>query len=208
VVRRLSIWKFLTLTCLFGLTGCTSIVTGLYGLKEIRAVDEKTIAHFSKKYNIPPTDSYELDTAYFTFLSSLDTTGHKTQIKNHFQPLQALYYNIDGHLESFQVNCYAGGFPNLLWDRNNIMATFPPEQQAPLDSIVSLETQIKYLRPLPQAERFSADAYDYIVIVYWSRFMGRQSKRLIRTVQNNSKLATGKKVKIIYANTDNVFARY
>ena len=35
--------------------------------------------------------------------------------------------------------------------------------------------------------------------------MGRQSKRLIHLVQENSLLAGDKKVKIIYANTDNIF---
>jgi len=54
---------------------------------------------------------------------------------------------------------------------------------------------------------FSSDEKDDIVIVYWSRFMGRQSKRLIRFVQENSKIGTDQKVKIIYANTDNRFAK-
>jgi hypothetical protein len=36
--------------------------------------------------------------------------------------------------------------------------------------------------------------------------MGRQSKRLIHFVQENSKLEKEKKVKIIYANNDNIYA--
>ena len=86
------------------------------------------------------------------------------------------------------------------------MTTFPPRQQAGIDSIVPLKTQLKYLRPLSQTQKFSAEDYDYIVLVYWSRFMGRQSERLIRFVQNNRALEKEKKVKIIYANTDNLFA--
>lgn len=70
-----------------------------------------------------------------------------------------------------------------------------------IDSIVSLETQLKYLKSLSQTSELSVDSYDYIVIVYWNRFMGRQSKRLIHFVQNNSNLEKEKKVKIIYANT-------
>ncbi len=205
--RYLSIFTFIALTFLFGLTSCTSIFTGLYGMKKTKTVDEKTIVRFTKRYNIPTSDSYELDTTYFSYLFSLDTTKFKSQIKNHYQPLQALYYDNSGHLKSFQVNCYAGGFPNLKWGRNEIMTTFPPKQQAPIDSIVPLETQLKYLNPLSQTSKISIDNYDYIVIVYWNRFMGRQSKRLIRFVQDNSKLETEKKVKIIYANTDNIFAR-
>ncbi len=190
----------------FGLTSCSSIFTGIYGMKKTKTVDEQTIVRYTKKYNIPNADSYELDSAYFSYLFSLDTTKYKEQIKNHYQPLQALYYDNSGYLKSFQVNCYAGGFPNLKWDRNEIMTTFPPKQQAPLDSIVPLKTHLKYLKPLSQTEKIQPDNYDYIVIVHWNRFMGRQSKRLIRFVQDNSKLEPEKKVKIIYANTDNIFA--
>jgi hypothetical protein len=103
------------------------------------------------------------------------------------------------------VNCYAGGFPNLKWDINGIMSAFPPKQQAPIDSIIPLETQLKYLDPISPSFKLSLDSYDYIVIVYWNRFMGRQSKRLIHIVQENCKLEKEKKVKIIYANTDNIF---
>lgn len=203
---HLSIFIIITLTFSLGLTSCSSIFKGFYGMKKTKTIDEKTIARYSKKYNIPTADSYELDTAYFSYLFLLDTAKYKSQIKNHSQPLQALYYNKLGNLKSFQVNCYAGGFPNLKWNRNEIMTTFPPRQQAPIDSIVSLEIQIKYLKPLSQTSKLSVDSYDYIVIVYWSRFMGRQSKRLIHFVQENSKLEKEKKVKIIYANTDNIFA--
>ena len=202
---RILILIIITLT-FFGLTSCSSIFTGLYGMKKVKAVDEKTIVHYAKKYNIPLTDNYEIDTSYFSFLFSLDTTIFKSQIKNHYQPLQALYFDKSGQLTSFQVNCYTGGFPNLKWNRNEIMGTFPPQQQAPLDSIVQLETQMKFLKPLSKTAKIYTDSYDYIVIVYWNRFMGRQSKRLIRFVQENYKLAKDYKVKIIYVNTDNIFA--
>jgi hypothetical protein len=65
---------------------------------------------------------------------------------------------------------------------------------------------MKYLKPIFENSKLSVDGYDYIVIVYWNRFMGRQSKRLIHFVQENSKLQKDKKVKIIYVNNDNIFA--
>ncbi len=205
--KSLSIFLFLALTCIFGLTSCTSVFTGLYGMKKLKPIDTKTITRYSKIYKIPTDDSYELDTAYFSYLFSLDTLKHKSQIKNHCQPLQALYYDNAGFLKSFHVNCYAGGFPNLKWDRNEIMTVFPPRQQAPIDSIVSLKTQIRFLKPTSQTSKLTVDSYDYLVVLYWNRFMGRQSKRLIHFVQENSKIEKEKKMKIIYANTDNIFAR-
>ncbi len=37
--------------------------------------------------------------------------------------------------------------------------------------------------------------------------MGRQSKRLIRIVRENAKLAPSKKIRIVYANNDNLMVR-
>ena len=192
-------------TTAIGLSSCSTISSGIYGIKKLKPVDEKTILHYSEKYNIPASVSYELDTSYITFLATLDTTQYKEERKNHYQPLQALYYNQAGQLQSFQINCYAGGFPNLNWDRNEIFSTFPPQQQAPVDSILPLGTLLHYLQPLSQSKEFTAEDFDYVVIVFWNRFMGRQSKRLIRFVQDNSNLALDQNVKIIYVNNDNIF---
>jgi hypothetical protein len=201
------IWTIVMITSLMVFSSCSQIIFGIYGMNKLKPLDEKTIVSYSEKYDIPSSDNYELDTSYFNYLFSLDSTKYTWQIKNHYQPLQALYYDTTGHLVSYQLNCYAGGFPNLKWDKQAKTITFPPNQQAPLDTILPIEKQITFLRSFPQAENIAIDGYDYIVVVYWSRYMGRQSKRLIHYVQERSKIATEKKVKILYVNTDNVFAK-
>jgi hypothetical protein len=105
------------------------------------------------------------------------------------------------------VNCYAGGFPNLNWNRQGIFNEFIPKQQAPIDSLLTLTTQLNFLKPLSKSYLISTESYDYVIVVYWSRFMGRQSKRFIRIIQKNIQLEKTKKVKIIYANNDNIFAK-
>ncbi len=198
---------FVIMAVTFGSTSCSSIIQGIYGVKTPKELDDRTIIRYSEKYNIPVQDNYKLDTSYLRYLASFDTAIYKEQLKNHFQPLQALYFDENGQLKSFQINCYAGGFPNLKWDRDGILATFPPLEQTPVDSIVPLDVQLSYLRPFPSTIGFSTEKYDYIVIVYWNRFMGRQCKRLIGFVQENQKLSGANKVKVIYVNTDNVFAK-
>lgn len=173
-------------------------------MESIKAVDEKTIFKYGQRYNITVKDSYKVDTAYFSFLLSLDTTKNREQIKNHYQPLQALYYIREGNLQSFHVNCYASGFPNLKWDKEGAFNTFIPKQQAQLDSIVPLVTQLNFLVPLSQTEIISSTDYEYVIVVHWSRFMGRQSKRLIKIVQENAKLSLAEKIRVIYANNDNI----
>ena len=205
VIRKRGV---LILTLFLGviLTACSKIMYGLYGLTNPAVVDEKVIASYQTRYSIPFEDGYQIDTAYNSFLFSLNTLRYKAQIKNHYQPLQALYYDRVGQMQSFQINCYAGGFPNLLWDRDHILTTFPPLQQAPIDSILPLNTVLKYLRPLTQTSTFIMTEYDYVVVIFWNRFMSKQSERFIHFIQDNSKLAKNKKVKILYVNDDNLFA--
>ena len=125
----------------------------IIGLKQVKEIDETTIIEVGNKYGIPTEAIFELDTAYLSFLFSLDTTTYQTEIKNHYQPLQALYYSKKGDLLSFQINCYAGGFPNLNWERDSIMQSFPPLEQAPLDSILPLPLHLDYIRPLKKVKR-------------------------------------------------------
>ncbi len=188
-----------------GQSAWSQIASGIYGMKKLKSVDNKTIIDYSKKYNIPLTESYVLENTYADFLSSFDTTKFKEQVKNHYQPLQALYYDKDGQLKSFQINCYAGGFPNLDWNRNGIMTKFPPKQQAPLDNILPLDSLLNYLKPLSPTKRTLNKKVDFTVVTFWSIFMGRQSKRFIHVVQENARLKGNKKIRMIYVNTDNFF---
>lgn len=113
-----------------------------------------------------------------------------------------MYYDQQGNLKCFIINCYAQGFPNLKWNKDGIFSTFPPMQQAPLDSIVPRDELFNYLKPLSKTRTTNPLDFDYTVIVFWNRVTGRQSKRLIQYVQSNSMLPANKRVKIIYANND------
>ncbi len=177
----------------------------LYGIKSIKSLDKQDILRLANKYNIPSIDCYILDPDYLNYLNSLDTINHKEHIKNHSQPLQALYYNKSGQMVSFHINCYAGGFPNLNWNPNKIMQAFPPQTQAPLDSILSVVNHFNFLRPISGAVKINNEKFDYLIFIYWNRFMGRQSKRLIQTIQKNSELSNPEKVRIIYINNDAIF---
>lgn len=183
------------------LTGCMAII----GIKETKPVNQMEIIQYAENFDIPIADCYVIDTSFISYLFSFDTTLFQNQIKNHYQPLQALYYDSTGQLVSFLVNCYAGGFPNLKWNRNEVLQSFPPKQQAPVDSILSLTQHLKYINRLSQSADLKTNGYDYFVVVYWNKFMWRQTKRFIHYIQNNCQLAIDKKVKIIYVNNDNLF---
>jgi hypothetical protein len=84
----------------------------------------------AEAYGIPPgSQNAMLDTSFRLVLRRMHQQDSSVA-KNHWQFLQAVYYDAAGRQQSFHINCYAGGFPNLHWERNGIMAQFPPSQQA------------------------------------------------------------------------------
>ena len=181
----------------------------MMGLKKLKPLPETAISETAAACIIPAADSYVLDSSSLRILKEL-YAGKPTALKDHLQPLQAIYYSVKNSFQfpdSWQINCYAGGFPDLKWNREGRMEQFPPALQAPLDSLLSLKKRMEFLRPVTGAMPFNSISFDYIVLVYWNRFMGRQSKNLIKAVQQNVTLAGDKRVKIIYVNNDNLFSQ-
>jgi hypothetical protein len=86
------------------------------------------VQQLAKQYAIPPDQVLVLDTSYIKLLTALNRQHPKTT-KNHFQPLQASYYGRNGHLQTFYINCYAGGFPNLAWNASGGLNQFPPARK-------------------------------------------------------------------------------
>lgn len=187
----------------FFIQSCSSLLLKTYGLKTMKPLTTEEIIRQGKKYKIPASDGFELDSTYYTFIKSLDTSRFIQVQKDHFQPLQAIYYDKTGQMCAFHINCYCGGFPNLKWNRNGNFETFLPKQQAPLDSIFTLEKQLSFVQPLAHQDTLNITPFDYVVVVHWSRYMGRQSKRLIELVQKNARLTNRERIKIIYVNSDN-----
>jgi hypothetical protein len=55
-------------------------------------------------------------------------------------------------------------------------------------------------------KRIDSTMFNTTVVVFWTRFMGRQTKRFVETVQQNVNLSKGKAVNVIYINNDNFFS--
>jgi len=198
--------SFLVVICFTLFSGCGFIFNGLYGIKNVKSVDDKIVLAYGKKFNIPQDKSYILDSSYASFIKKQDTSKYSVQMNNHLQPLQALYFDENSKLISYHINCYAGGFPNLNWNINQNMEVFPPLQQAPVDSLVSLALIQSCIHSVVGDKRIDSTKYSNTVVVFWTRFMGRQTKRFVETVQQNVNLSKGKPVNVIYINNDNFFS--
>lgn len=182
------------------LYSCGSIM----GVTKNKILDNEDMRLFLKQLQINDPVIYFIDKDYKKQLLSL--TNDTALIKNHLQPLQASYYNKEGELISFHVNCYAPGFPNLNWNYKNAMETFPPRTQTPADTLLNLARHLKYLKSNIKEQTEEEPGYDYFIIVNWAGFLKKQSTGLINAVNKNVKLnVENKRVKIIFVCSDNVF---
>lgn len=166
------------------------------------------IEKFRNEFKLPATDSYVLDSSYLPYLLSLEGSVDSGIIKNHYQPLQAMYFNQNGDLVSFHVNCYAGlGVKDrqpLNWNQNNAFNKFVPNTVAPLDTLFKFGDLVKYINGFDgqKIDTIGLLGERNVIVVFWSKsILENDARSLIELVQNNSKAA---KAKIIYVNTDNM----
>jgi hypothetical protein len=169
------------------------------------------LENFRNEFNLPKEKTFRLDTNYTRYLFSFDTAKYAAEIQNHYQPLQATYYDNTGKLISFHTNCYASaGIPDSIyfnWNQQNAFASFVPRSVAPVDSILPLTKHLSFIKTFDYKPIDTAGfaTFDYTVIVYWSKYWGaNNSKNLIKMVSDNAALAGNKKVNVIYVNSENI----
>ena len=185
---------FYTLIIVALVTTCINSCKNIYGLKSNISVNSDNIEATSKSYGIK-NSFYLVKDPYFSFLKQKTTDS--TLIKNHSQPLQAIYFDSSGNIESFHVNCYAAGFPNLNWNKDNILETFPPKSQTQNYMNIKLKEYSDFIK-------FSHSKDEKIVILFWNNFMGKQTKHFLEQFQKNISKSI-KLVKVIYINNDNLY---
>ena len=133
------------------------------------------------------------------------------QIKNHYQPVQASYYDRSGNLISFHVNCYAGrveGVEDFYWNQKNAFASFVPKSVAPLDKLLSLNKHLSFIKTFDSKsiDTTGYSTFDYTVIVHWGKKLyPAAAAKLIKIVNDNSALANGRAMNIIYVNNDDLW---
>lgn len=208
---QINIHKTLQLT-LIGIaiitgSSCSFMMKKMMGIKNPRIMDEKLHTRYLKKMHAPVDQAYLLDTNYLYFLEIKDTLNFREQKKNHYQPIQAIYYGHGQFQEAWFINCYAPGFPKLNWNFENKFATFPPKTAAPLDSLVSFNRLIAHAASFKNNKKHKVGENEpYTVVFIWNRIFKKESKRLHRIVLENLKMCP-EPYRIIYINNDNIYAQ-
>jgi hypothetical protein len=180
-----------------------------YGVREPTYLSSAEIQKTADGLHIPGEQSFVLDKSFFKIIKGRDTATSlagkcSPMISKYMQPLQLMYFNEKGNLISFHNNCYAGGFPKLKWNRDGQFDKFIPKTTIPVtDSVVNLQLLLPHLKPLVHSS--TVPNSDLTIILFWSEFMGKQSKILVATANKNLKLDSSGNHKIIFVNTDNCF---
>lgn len=180
---------------------CQSIMFSIYGIREPQRMSQENIVIKGKRYNINQEDIHIIDFSFFTFLDSINRNAINIPIydviQNHCQPLQVMVFDSINRLCSYHTNCYAEGFPNLKWEGFDV---FPPTTATPIDTIITFDILKAHISH--SQDSIIKNQKNYTVIVFWTTFMGRQSKRLITLMQQK---IPKDKAKLIYINIDALF---
>lgn len=175
-------------------------------------LSQEDLENFRKEFRIPKEKTFRLDTNYTRYLFSFDTVRYIDAIQNHYQPVQASYYDHKGKLISFHTNCYAStGIPDSAdfnWNQKNVFASFIPKSATAVDSILPLSRHLSFIKTFDNKpiDTTGFAGYDYTVVIHCGKkFWPEESKNLIKIVSDNANLALNKKVNILYVNNDDAF---
>lgn len=200
--RYINIIAGVLITCLF--SRCARLVYGIYGIKETPASTTlKTMEDFSGGKVV---DYFILSESYKQALKN-DSGKFVRKAAKLMQPLQVRVYEVaSDSLIGFTVNCDVGGIPDLKWNRAGFFNALPPKLPVKLDTVLKLSSDLQYLRG-PRMEPLSPRVNSkYAVLVYYSVFMNRQSKRLIRQVKKSYAKYNREELSLLFVHSDLLYS--
>lgn len=202
-MKRFSLLLFLAAGCL--LPSCTQFLYLTMGMHHPKMLSDKQLQHYSRKRKIPESHSFYADTLLLNFI--VEQKKHPLQIKNHVQPLQAIWFQrTDPYPLAWSINCYANPRTfRLRWDALGEMDSLPPKGNAPLDSLLMQQDLQRFVKPVFFHSQTAAAENEYNVYVLYNRLMNRGSRHLMRAVRTHEKRYKGRVV-IQYVNTDRLYA--
>ncbi|MBX2905807.1 MAG: hypothetical protein KF744_07210 [Taibaiella sp.] len=161
----------------------------IYGLKRVRAYTPAQIEQWNTVHGISGNAVFNHDYKQ-RLAENISDKGLKKDLR---QPLQYWIFD-NGELISNMVNCDAGGFPNLKW---------PIEKNFVGKTINAKNTGPDFYTRLLRAQKIDPGNNTHIMVVNYSRFMGRQNKRFLKECK--AFIVAHPKYRAYYNNMDNTF---
>lgn len=211
------------------LCSCSSIMYSVVGLKPMKALDDETILSNGEKYGIPKNYiyRYRFDSEYLIAEVS-KAYDQNSPIKNLSQPLQLRFFGQSDSMLFNYKNCdVAGGFlPD--WNRFGLFVSIPPDtlhfpekgkfcktsddpvrfQELYQDTVLLFSQEMANLVPLsgaPPSSQINLSDADLTIIVVWTVWMKRYTKRLFKQLQQYQEMHPDKRIQLIYVNMEHLF---
>jgi hypothetical protein len=162
----------------------------MYGIKKYQKLPYKTVQKINTHWGI-------LNSSFI--LSQIDSSqmnkrkefiSNSNLYKNLHQPNQIAFLNSKNDSISLIVNCDIGGFPNLKWkslldqDHSILLSQF----RYPIKAIDYLQTCLSY--EVSDSILQTTIKNPKTILVKYSFFMGRQSKRLIKYIKQSNQFSS------------------
>lgn len=179
----------------------------MYGVHNYDGYTLQQVDKAARKYGVKPKDAFIMDSLYYQRFGFAKKASIQGKVKDLFQPLQLRVYDTNGKLLAQYANCNVPpGLFNLRW--GIYLDTLPPNPKytATNDTLskITLQTEFEYVRPMYESTRIASPTLKYYVVIYWSRFMGRQSKHFIKQV--HKRFAPYKnQINYLYVNTEPLY---
>jgi len=187
-----------SVSLIFGMSSCTTLMSKMYGINQIEGVNEKKINEFYSTIDFHgiQTDKVIIDSLEFQMFREHENDSVKKDLS---QPLQIHYFE-NSDLASFHANCYAKGrLKNLDWNYQKRFETYIPR------------SAVEDLTPYPNLHRLSKAIPDIdlskegeiVIAIFWTRMLEDISKSAINTVLGNiSEFNEEDDVRLVLINTD------
>lgn len=195
-----------------------SLVYGriLLGMKKAKEVsDQKVIEILAANHSIGDS-YYRADSAFALFLSSLNANDvvSRSIKEKYIQPLNAVVFDAaNGGPYAWIANCHGApkGLRNLTWQIDNQLKESPFQVNNLNDrDTLRLPALFSLLDPVRKSsawELAKITDYDYVAVIFWADFMGRQNENFLQEIHENFRKSESK-IKVLYVNMDGLFAKY
>lgn len=188
---RLPLKKIIYSVCfitLFLSAGCHKILSVAWGIRKPKVETEKSLTHYSNRIHFINSNIYILTSEQ----------KWKNEIAHNNSIPEIRVFNHDGYSVKYKedhlCNAPAFNFTENICDINNPL----------VDSSFTLKGEIKELKDLqgnPLQEKL-IDNYDYIVCIYWARYIGRLNKDHVAVWEENLNKQTKCRIKVLKINLD------
>jgi len=175
------------------------------GIKTLKHKSNKEIESFKKKNIFYPGIQLQQLNNYYDYFDSLKQKSPQTVDKDSFkvliQPLEAMYFDTSGILESILVNCYAVPHKfDLNWNTKNRLDFFPPTTHVTFFKRISIYEVLKLTNA--QLNTLKLDDGKRKVVIFWNIFLNKQTRIYLKAIQENLTKAKDE-IQVFFINNDN-----